>query len=356
MTLHDVTKMAEFYHDPAAEVSKAEAHLFFALANRVYPSTRVIRYPTPVNNLIGRFRERFSVSDENFFSAERYFIKDREFNFQHATAMVRPDLMVEFLSDRSAPLVVVLFSHETDRTLLAEVCEMLKGEVKERTKQARIGLLTTDRMGISLTNFPVEETKLDLGACYNDDFLPVHEAILSKLSESRSNGMVLLHGQPGTGKTTYLRHLSSILQKQLIFIPYEIACHIASPDFLSFMLDNRESVMILEDAEKLLRTREDGDNLNVANLLNISDGLLSDALHVQLICTFNTDITRLDKALLRKGRIIARYEFKPLSTEKSSRLAGTLGYEGKIDRPMTLAEIFNMEDKDYAVKKGKIGF
>jgi len=58
----------------------------------------------------------------------------------------------------------------------------------------------------------------------------------------------------------------------------------------------------------------------MANLLNLSDGLLSDCLHMQLISTFNTDIARLDKALLRKGRVIARYEFKPLTVEDSSIL------------------------------------
>lgn len=356
MTLHDVTKMPEFYQDPGAAVSKAEAQLFFTLANRVYPSTRIIRYPVAVANLFSGFREKFNVSEENFYFSERYYHKEREFLPQYAMMMIQPNLMVEFIIEGSRQVVVVLFSHETDKALLEDVCRMLKSEVKERVFKARIGLLTVDRMGMAITNFQIEQVELNLDAYYNDDFIPVHKTIVSRLSETKSKGMVLLHGQPGTGKTTYLRHLASVLKKQMIFIPYEIACHIASPDFLSFMLDNRESVMILEDAEKLLRTREDGENFNVANLLNISDGLLSDALHVQLICTFNTDINRLDKALLRKGRIIARYEFKALSIEKSRRLAGTLGYDGQIEHPMTLAEIFNTEDADYSVKRNKIGF
>ena len=131
----------------------------------------------------------------------------------------------------------------------------------------------------------------------------------------------MLHGLPGTGKTTYIRHLATLIKKQLIFVPFEVAHRISSPDFISFMIDHKESVLIIEDAESLLKTREDGENLSVASLLNLSDGLLSDALHMQLVCTFNTNISRVDKALLRKGRAIARYEFKPLSIEKSTRLA-----------------------------------
>jgi hypothetical protein len=86
-------------------------------------------------------------------------------------------------------------------------------------------------------------------------------------------------------------------------------------------------------------------------------GLLSDCLHMQLICTFNNDITRLDKALLRKGRIIARYEFKPLAIEKTRRLACSIGITDIINRPMTHAEIFHLSDSDYTLKTGKkIGF
>ena len=78
---------------------------------------------------------------------------------------------------------------------------------------------------------------------------------------------------------------------------------------------------------------------------------------MQLICTFNTDISRLDKALLRKGRIIARYEFKPLTIQKSSLIASRIYNGSKIDQSMTLAEIYHMSDDDYSVQRNrKIGF
>ena len=43
----------------------------------------------------------------------------------------------------------------------------------------------------------------------------------------------------------------------------------------------------------------------MSDLLNISDGLLADFLHVQVICTFNHPLSMVDSALLRKGRLIA---------------------------------------------------
>jgi hypothetical protein len=48
--------------------------------------------------------------------------------------------------------------------------------------------------------------------------------------------------------------------------------------------------------------------------------LLGESLGIQIIATFNTHISNIDKALLRKGRLIGLYEFKPLSMDKSKVL------------------------------------
>jgi hypothetical protein len=49
-------------------------------------------------------------------------------------------------------------------------------------------------------------------------------------------------------------------------------------------------------------------------------------LNLQIICTFNTDLTNVDEALLRKGRLIAKYEFKALAEQKSQALSNDLGF------------------------------
>ncbi len=356
-TLHDVTTMPEFYYRSDSYFSPVDPSLFFTLANRVYPSSRNISDLTTDGDLVTSFRNHFKIGDENCFYSQQYIPNEKKYHGSHIMVMVTRNLMVDFSVDKHSPHAVVLFSYETEQVLLREVCGMLEETVQKRD-QPHIGLLTFDSLqGTNLTNISLELPEIDFEGFYNEDLKPVHKVILSRLNEPKGKGVVLLHGIPGTGKTTYLRYLASLINKQLIFVPYEIAQRISSPDFISFMLRYKDSVLILEDAENLLRTRDDGENLSVANLLNLSDGLLSDCLHMQLICTFNTDITRLDKALLRKGRIIARYEFKPLSTEKSSLLAARIDHLSKIDHPMTLAEIFHLGDEDYSVQKNrKIGF
>ena len=61
-----------------------------------------------------------------------------------------------------------------------------------------------------------------------------------------------------------------------------------NPEFIDLLIDNPNAVLIIEDAENIIMDRKINNNSSVSNLLNISDGLLSDCLNVQIICTFNS--------------------------------------------------------------------
>jgi ATP-dependent 26S proteasome regulatory subunit len=82
-----------------------------------------------------------------------------------------------------------------------------------------------------------------------------------------------------------------------------------NPEFIDLLIDNPNAVVIIEDAENIMMDRKYNSDSSVSNLLNLSDGLLSDCLSVQIICTFNNSINLIDAALMRKGRLIAKYEF-----------------------------------------------
>jgi len=86
--------------------------------------------------------------------------------------------------------------------------------------------------------------------------------------------------------------------------------------------------------------------------------LLSDFLNVQLVCTFNSELTYIDSALLRKGRLIARYEFGKLSVEKAQKLSDHLKFNKVITKPMTIAEITSQDEQtfDEPKKVNVIGF
>jgi ATP-dependent 26S proteasome regulatory subunit len=72
----------------------------------------------------------------------------------------------------------------------------------------------------------------------------------------------------------------------------------------------------------------------------MTDGLLNDMLNLQIICTFNVKVSKLDKALLRPGRLLARKEFKALPEFEANLLASRLGIKHHFTGAATLAEIY----------------
>lgn len=195
----------------------------------------------------------------------------------------------------------------------------------------------------ALTN----QLPLTLQDSYNDDF-PEFDEHVQKALTTNSKGIVLLHGLPGTGKTNYLKFLIGKLKhRKIIYLPPDLAGEITSPSFISFMTENANSLLIIEDAEKILLERQAGDSTQaVTNLLNMSDGLLSEILKIQIIATFNTDIDKIDNALRRPGRLIGSYEFKRLTIEKSNALLRKI-HKNEIDvkKELTLSEIINYNNE-----------
>jgi hypothetical protein len=198
---------------------------------------------------------------------------------------------------------------------------------------------------------------IDIKEYYNDDFVEV-DSIISQSMAKHEAGIILLHGDPGTGKTSYIKHLiSKFRDKEFIFIQNDLVRELLKPSFMSFLLNNKNVVLIIEDAEKVVITRENAsDDSVVSTILQLTDGLFSDFLNTKIICTFNTTIDRLDKALLRKGRMIAKYKFSPLAPEKTAALARKLGHE-HVTGSLTLADIFGLDKPGFNTTSQKaIGF
>ena len=115
-------------------------------------------------------------------------------------------------------------------------------------------------------------------------------------------------------------------------------------------------MMILEDSEKALMRREDDNRSQVSALLNITDGLLSDFLKLQVICTINCLSSELDQALLRPGRLLAHKVFGRLTREEALRIAGKLGKPLPYRSDYSLAEIFNEAAEEPERDEKIVGF
>jgi len=351
------------------EKTSAKASLSEVFAERqgcLNESNLFIVHFNAIPNLIAK--ERIDCEKANQWFLEKYHseIKKHYFvelelfrlspNF-HIVYVLFDDLIVSF--DFSYSTAKFLFSKTEYSKVQTVINEVMKFTKRNRTKRRpSISLLVNSSDGLKCEDLEITKPKLRIADNYNDDFEEIHKTIFKRLSKKNDKGLVLLHGKPGTGKTSYIRYLITSLKKDIIFLPPNMASVITSPNLLSVLIANPNSVFVIEDAENILIDRETNESSPVSALLNVSDGLLSDCLNIQIICSFNTDLSKIDEALLRRGRLIAKYEFKELETYKAQQLSNKLGFKEAITQPMTLTAIYNHEEQEFKHKDrvAQLGF
>lgn len=251
----------------------------------------------------------------------------------------------------------VFFYLKETECVLEFIEEMKNGIVSNKSEEDKknyIYILTQGSQGFKLRPNEITAPEIDFSINYNSDFEGIHEIILARLSKDLSKGLVLLHGIPGTGKTTYIRYLITKLKKKVIYIPPNLSANLSDPTLIDFLIDQSNSILVIEDAENALITRTSGTNASVANILNLTDGLLSYCANIQILATFNTDLKNIDEALMRKGRLIAKYEFKELEADRQKKLCEKLNVE--LDGSHTLADIYNVEEVTFSKDKKTIGY
>lgn len=276
-------------------------------------------------------------------SSQKYNWEKKKLGYLQAFYLLDNDLLLH-LEDQKVTIL-----HNYSQELIAKIflLDLKQFMKRERTTQ-EISLVINTSRGLDTTDLKVRKPKLQLADNYNDDLTVLHEKIVTTLRQKNKSGIYLFHGVPGTGKSTYIRYLIRCINKKVIFIPPGLAANLDAPNLTQLLIENANTVFVIEDAEQLITSRDAGRNSSISVLLNLTDGLLGESLGIQVIATFNTELKNIDKALLRKGRLLALYDFKQLSIEKSRRLLEKLGTNDYFVRqPLTLAEIYNIQDETF---------
>jgi ATPase family associated with various cellular activities (AAA) len=160
--------------------------------------------------------------------------------------------------------------------------------------------------------------------------------------------IVIFSGPPGTGKTS----LVSSLIDSTKWLPVVVAPHqvelLQDPGFTNLLIDFkadeddiRPYLLIVEDADSCLEKRNTSNVGKVQALLNLTDGIMSSALNIFIVCTTNLPHLNIDSALTRPGRLLSQLDINKLSPEKATALSAELGFNQKYDEPQTLAEVYS---------------
>ena len=182
-------------------------------------------------------------------------------------------------------------------------------------------------------------------------------AYFKKYLESEANILILL-GEPGTGKTTFIREL--IVSNGLdAMITYEESLMNSDRLYIDLICGDDQDILILEDADTLLLSRESDGNRVMSKLLNISDGLMKNKKKIVFTANLKYgSMAKTDHALVRPGRCFGVMDFRALSYDEA--LAASKAMDVPFPENMnksdmiTLAELTNPDYVNPEVQK--VGF
>lgn len=244
-------------------------------------------------------------------------------------------------------------SMATTRDDLETVCNLISGSLVIKNvinDENSYRIAYRGQYSIDTTVCKFNDWKSNIDSNYNDD-VPYKE--MNAIVRDDNAGLIMLYGKPGTGKTSLVKSLiNDNRETNFIFVDTSVCESISDGLFLEFLQENKNAVIVFEDCEKLLSSRENGQNESIGTILNLTDGIIAESMKIKFICTFNCSLNKVDEALLRKGRLSLKYEFKELSLEKTKAIYPDA------KEPMTLADAHNAHKKnDFSEKKTKkIGF
>ena len=110
-------------------------------------------------------------------------------------------------------------------------------------------------------------------------------------------------------------------------------------------VSQNKSLVVLEDLGDILTNQAPTEHIQVsANLLNVTDGLLSLLSNTIVLLTFNTDIGQINEAILRPGRCIAKIEVDELPKVNAQKLIDEAGIDVELtNSTYSLADVYEIK-------------
>lgn len=190
------------------------------------------------------------------------------------------------------------------------------------------------------------------------------EHLMTATEGGPGGGLILWHGEPGTGKSYALRALARewrAWSDTHVITDADAFLGAGSNYLMDTLLRNRDDrwrLIVLEDAGELLTADARAiAGQALSRLLNTTDGLLGAGLRATVLVTTNEPLGRLHPAVVRPGRAWAQVEFSTLSVDEAESWLADRDREACVQRPATIAELFAIAGgRVLAARSAGLGF
>ena len=217
---------------------------------------------------------------------------------------------------------VVATSDELARTVLDEATAGAEEELPDDDPRVEIGFWHWAGTGARRRELPIAASPwAEIRRNYPAEAATAFDQLLALDGDGLKGRILLIHGPPGTGKTTALRALAKEWQSwcQLDFVIDPEHLFASSGYLIEVVMGgptNDEKpwrLLLLEDCDELIRPGAKASaGQALSRLLNLTDGLLGQGRQVLVAITTNEDLAHLHPAVTRPGRCLAQIEVNRL--------------------------------------------
>jgi len=235
-------------------------------------------------------------------------------------------------------------------------CEKFLEEISftpEPEKEGCVYAITKCRNNLQLSNLGNAGVPLT-AINYMPEVLKDFDYVIKELNSEKPAGRItLLEGEPGTGKTHLIRSMLNLVPDAMfVLVSPELIIDLAGPELLPLLISNKNYnggplILVLEDADRCLVSRDEKNINAIQTLLNLGDGILGSMLDIRIVATTNASKLEMEKAIMRPGRLLKAIKVGSLDRENAQKVYKNLLPKAKLhsalekESTFTLAEVYS---------------